>query len=68
MNLAKAENETTRRLKSEVRRKLPFLLEFGSSADIVALARAINPKVSERELEGIVRLYLDAKRERAHSR
>jgi len=68
MSAIKTENETTRRLQSEARRKLPFLLEFGNEGDIIAYARAWNPKLSEQQLNRIVKLFLDAKRERAHSR
>jgi hypothetical protein len=64
----KTVNEATRRLQSEARKKLPFLLEFGNEDDIIAFAKAYNPNRSEQEMERIVKLFLDAKRERAHSR
>lgn len=68
MTQMKTENEVTRRLKAEARRRLPLLLDFGNEDDIVAYAREINPKRTERELERIVRLFLDAKHERARAR
>jgi hypothetical protein len=68
MTQMKTENEVTRRLKAEARRKLPLLLDFGNEDDIVAYAREINPKRTEQELERIVKLFLDAKHERALAR
>jgi hypothetical protein len=68
MSSIKIENETARRLQSEARRKLPFLLEFGNEDDITAFAKAWNPKITEQQLKRVVKLFLDAKRERVHSR
>jgi hypothetical protein len=45
----------------KVKRKLPFLLKFGTPDDAVALAKLIDPSVSEEQQEYIIRLFLDAK-------
>jgi len=63
----KVDNEAKRRLQQEARNKLPFLIEFGNEQDIIAYAKAWNPAVSPEQLKRVVRLFLDAKRERAHS-
>lgn len=68
MTLSRTSSEATRRLQAEIRRKLPFLLDFGDENDITELARAYDPRVSEQQLKRIIKLFLDAKRERARSR
>lgn len=49
-------------------KKLPFLIEFGNENDIIDYAKAWNPAISSEELKRVVKLFLDAKREHAHSR
>lgn len=51
----------------QVKRKLPFLLEFGTADDAIALAKILDPNVSEDQQRRIARLFLDAKRDRANS-
>jgi hypothetical protein len=51
----------------QVKRKLPFLLKFGTPDDAVALAKLIDPNVSEEQQKYIIKLFLDAKRESGHS-
>jgi len=51
----------------QVKRKLGFLLEFGTADDCIALAKLIDPNVSEEQQERIVKLFHDAKRGRARS-
>jgi hypothetical protein len=66
MAYAKIGEDTRQRLKREVRGKLPFLIEFGNESDIVEYAKKWNPTISPQQLERVVRLFLDAKRERGH--
>ncbi len=63
----KVDDDTKRRLKREARKTLPFLIEFGSKEDITAYAKRWNPTITPQQLERVVRLFLDAKREREHS-
>ncbi len=51
----------------QVKRKLPFLIEFGTPDDAVALARLIDPNLSEEQQKRIVKLFLDARRARGRS-
>ncbi len=51
----------------QVKRKLPFLIKFGTPDDAVALAKLIDPNVSEEQQKYIIKLFLDAKRELGHS-
>jgi hypothetical protein len=60
-------DDTRRRLKREVRSKLPFLIEFGNEQDIIAYAKNWNPLLTPEQLERVVKLFLDAKRERGRS-
>jgi hypothetical protein len=66
MTQMKIDNDATRRLKAEVRRKLPFLVEFGNEDDILAYAKTWNPQITEDELKRVVRLFRAAKLARAH--
>jgi hypothetical protein len=68
MAYAKIDENSKRRIKQEAKDKLPFLIEFGNEADIVAYAKKWNPSLSPEQLENIIKLFLDAKRERARSR
>lgn len=68
MSHRKSDSEAKGRVKSEARRKLPFLLEFGNEDDIVAYAKAWNPAISSEQLERVIKLFRDAKREREHDR
>lgn len=52
----------------QVKRKLPFLLKFGNADDAVALAKLIDPNLSEEQQKYITKLFLDAKRATEHSR
>jgi len=52
------------RAKQEARKDLAFLIESGTDAEIRAYARAQNPKITEDELDEVVRLAHDARRER----
>lgn len=52
--------------KREARNKIPFLLEFGNEADIVAYAKRWNPSLSEEQAERVIRLYRAAQLARAH--
>jgi hypothetical protein len=63
----KVDDDTKRRLKRAARKTLPFLIEFGSQEDIVAYARKWNPNITPQQLERVVKLFLDAQREREHS-
>lgn len=65
MTTLKVDKDAKCRLKIEARRKLPFLVEFGNEEDIIAYARKWNPDISAEQLERVVRLFRDAKRERA---
>ncbi len=51
----------------QVKRKLEFLLEFGTADDCIALAKLIDPNVSEGQQKRIAKLFHDAKRGRGHS-
>lgn len=69
MTLTKTQDEPKRRPGwFEVKRKLPFLLDFGTPDDAIALAKIINPNISEEQQKRIAKLFLDAKRERERSR
>jgi hypothetical protein len=68
MAYAKIDANSKQRIKREARDKLPFLIEFGNEADIIAYAKRWNPSLSAEELENILKLFLDAKRECARSR
>jgi hypothetical protein len=50
----------------QVKRTLPFLLEFGTADDAVAFAKLIDPNVSEEQQKYIIKLFLDAKRALGH--
>jgi hypothetical protein len=50
----------------QVKKKLPLLLEFGTAEDAIALAKLIDPNVSEEQQKRIARLFHDAKLARAH--
>jgi hypothetical protein len=52
------------RMKLEARKKLPFLIEFGTEEDIVAYTRQWNPQITNAELKEVVRLFLYAKHEK----
>jgi hypothetical protein len=67
MTSVKTESDAKLRLKVEARKKIPFLIAFGDENDIIAYAKAWNPNISPEQLERVVKLYRDAKRERAHS-
>jgi hypothetical protein len=67
MTQMKIEDQAAHRLKSEARRHLPFLIEFGNEEDIVAFAKKHNPKITEQQIQRVIKLFLDAKRERANS-
>jgi hypothetical protein len=69
MTLTKTEHEPKRRPTwFQVKRKLPFLLEFGTADDAIALAKIIDPNISEQQQKRIANLFLNAKRERERSR
>jgi|GraSoi013_1_20cm_4_1032433.scaffolds.fasta_scaffold305295_1 hypothetical protein len=51
----------------KVKRKLPFLLEFGTVEDAITLAKLIDPNVSEEQQKRIAKLFHDAKLARARS-
>lgn len=68
MTLTKIDQDAKRHLQQEVRGKLPFLIEFGNEEDIIAYAKAWNPNISPEQLKRVIKLFLDAKRERASSR
>lgn len=68
MTLTKTEDEPKRRPTwFQVKRKLPFLLEFGTAEDAIALAKIIDPNISERQQKYIAKLFHDAKRAAGHS-
>jgi len=54
------------RVKNQTRKELPFLLEFGNEEDIREKAKIWNPKITEEEIEEVIKLYRAAKSERAH--
>jgi hypothetical protein len=64
----KTESSVTRPTWFQVKRKLPFLIEFGNEDDVIALAKIINPNVSEDQQKRIIKLFLDAKVEHGLSR
>jgi len=64
----KTDNSVTRPTWFQVKRKLPFLIEFGTEDDVIALAKIIDPNVSEDQQKRIIKLFLDAKRERGQPR
>jgi hypothetical protein len=51
----------------QVKRKLPFLLEYGTPDDAITLAKLIDPDVSEEQQKRIAKLFHDAKIARGHS-
>jgi hypothetical protein len=51
----------------QVQRKLGFLLEFGTADDAIALAKLIDPNVSEEQQKRIAKLFHDAKLARGPS-
>ena len=59
--------DTKWKLQNEVRKKIPFLVEFGDEQDIIEFAKRYNPQLTEAQLDKVVKLFLDAKRERGHS-
>lgn len=61
----KIDIDATRRLKAEIRRKLPFLVQFGGEDDIIAYAKVWNPRITQDELKRVVRLFHAAKLARA---
>lgn len=62
----KTADDVRDRRKREARNKIPFLLEFGNESDIIAYTKRWNPRISEEQLERVVRLFRDAKLARAH--
>jgi hypothetical protein len=66
MTFAKIAEDKRQGLKRDARGKLPFLIEFGNESDIVEYAKKWNPAISPQQLERVVKLFLDAKRERGH--
>lgn len=52
---------------NQVKRKLPFLLEYGTPDDAIALAKIIDPNVSEEQQKYIAKLFLAAKLARGQS-
>lgn len=64
MTSVKIDNDAKFRMKLEARKKLPFLIEFGTEEDIVAYTRQWNPQITDVELQDVVRLFLYAKREK----
>jgi hypothetical protein len=64
---AKSEPKQPRPTWFQVKRKLPLLIQFGTPDDAVALAKLIDPNVSEEQQSYIIRLFLDAKRALGHS-
>jgi hypothetical protein len=64
----KIESEAKRQLRLKVERELPFLIEFGNEDDIVAYTKRVTPSTSPEQMKRVVKLFLDAKRERARSR
>jgi hypothetical protein len=66
MTFTKIDIDAKRGLKQEARGKLPFLIEFGNEEDITAYAKRWNPDISQEQLDRVVKLFLAAKRERAH--
>jgi hypothetical protein len=51
----------------QVKKKLPFLLEFGTADDAIALAKLIDPNVTEEQQTRIAKLFHDAKLAHGHS-
>lgn len=49
----------------QLKRKLPFLLDFGTADDAITLAKLIDPNVSEEQQKRIAKLFHDAKLARA---
>ena len=66
MSFTKIDSEAKRVLLLKVQRELPFLIEFGNEEDITAYAKRWNPDISQEQLDRVVKLFLAAKRERAH--
>lgn len=64
MKSTRAEAESQWRRREEVKRKLPFLIQFGNEDDIIAYARAWNPNINEAQLQKVIRLFRDAQRGR----
>lgn len=64
----KTEVDGKQRLKLEARKKIPFFLEFGNEADIIAYAKVVNPRITEEGICRVVKLFRDAQLARGHSR
>ena len=62
----KTVDDVKERRKREARNKIPFLLEFGNEADIIAYTKRWNPSVTVEQLDRVVRLFHDAQLARAH--
>lgn len=67
MKSTKSEVKSQWRRREEVKRKLPFLIQFGNEDDIIAYAKAWNPNITEAQLQKVVRLFHDAKHARGRS-
>ena len=61
----KIDSDAATRRRAEARRKIPFLVEFGTEDDIIEFTRH-EPSISQEQLSRVVRLFLDAKRARGH--
>jgi hypothetical protein len=48
-------------IKDKTRKQLDFLIEFGNEEDIVEKARIWNPKITDTEIEKVVKLFRAAK-------
>ena len=49
----------------DAERRIPDLIEFADEAELVRWVKTWNPKISPEKLREVIRLYHDAKRERA---
>jgi hypothetical protein len=67
MKSTRAEAESQSRRREEVKRKLPFLIQFGNEDDIIAYTTAWNPNITEAQLQKVIRLFRDAQRARGRS-
>jgi hypothetical protein len=53
------------RAKKKILEALPEIIEYGTEDDVIELAKTWHPNLTPEELQELVTLFRDAKRERA---
>jgi hypothetical protein len=61
-------DENKIKARKEAEDAVPFLIEFADENDAVAYAKKWNPNLTPEEVQQIITLFRDAKRERARGK